>query len=94
MDARAIGYVDRGASLKITTPFDAKSEVCRTCGACMYVCPACQLRCQGPEPPGVVCGGCLTLEPTCLEVYDDYKCYMGLKGVCGTCIKEAPEGER
>ena len=93
MDARAIGYVERGANLKIATPFDAKSEVCRTCGACMYVCPACQLRCQGPEPPGVVCGACLTVEPTCLEFYDDFKCYMGLKGGCGTCIREAPGAE-
>jgi len=94
MDAKAIGFADRGGDLRITTPFDVKSEVCRMCGACMYICPACQLRCQGPEPPGVVCGGCLTLEPTCLEVYDDYKCYMGLKGVCGSCVKETPEGER
>lgn len=94
MDAGAIGFIDRGADLKINTPFNMKSEVCRTCGACMYICPTCQLRCQGPEPPGVVCGGCLTLEPTCLSLYDDYQCYMGLKGVCGTCIREVPEGEK
>ena len=30
MDARAIGFVNRGRDRKITTPFDIKSEVCRT----------------------------------------------------------------
>jgi coenzyme F420 hydrogenase subunit beta len=94
MRAKAIGLVDRGDHLKISTPFDMKSWECRQCGGCIYVCPACQLRCQGPEPPSVVCGGCLNLEPTCLEVYDDYTCYMGLKGVCGTCVREAPEAKK
>ncbi|MCK4461180.1 MAG: hypothetical protein KAW46_05215, partial [candidate division Zixibacteria bacterium] len=47
--------INRGGNVRITTPFDRKSEECLHCGACMYVCPACQLRCQGPEPPGVVC---------------------------------------
>ncbi len=93
MRAKAIGFVDRGDRLKIGTPFDMKSWECRQCGGCIYICPACQLRCQGPEPPGVVCGGCLNVEPTCLEIYDDYTCYMGLKGVCGTCVK-APEAEK
>jgi bidirectional [NiFe] hydrogenase diaphorase subunit len=73
MDGRAIGFVNRGGKLKITTPFDIKSDVCRHCGACMYVCPACQLRCQGPEPPGVVCGSCLRPEPTCVEFYPDHR---------------------
>jgi bidirectional [NiFe] hydrogenase diaphorase subunit len=92
MMAKAIGFVDRGGKLKITTPFDKNSEVCRTCGGCIYICPACQLRCEGPEPQDVVCARCYNaLQPTCLDVYDDYKCYMGLKGDCGTCVKEKPE---
>lgn len=95
MQAGAIGFADRGSKLNIATPFDAKSDACRTCGACMYICPACMLRCQGPEPPGVVCGGCYNaLQPTCLEYHDDQKCYMGLKGECGICIREKPEKER
>jgi bidirectional [NiFe] hydrogenase diaphorase subunit len=92
MDGRAIGFVNRGGRLKITTPFDIKSDVCRHCGACMYVCPACQLRCQGPEPPGVVCGSCLRPEPTCVEFYPDQMCYMGAAGDCGTCVREAKKG--
>lgn len=91
MDAKAIGFVNRGEDLKITTPFDIKSEVCRQCGACMYICPACQLRCQGPDAPGDVCGACLSPEPTCLEFYPELMCYMGSKGECGTCIREKPK---
>lgn len=89
MDARAIGFVNRGTNRKITTPFDIKSEVCRTCGACIYICPACQLRCQGPEPPGVLCNSCLNISYPCVDVYDKTMCYME---PCGAClIKEAEE---
>lgn len=88
MNGKAIGFVNRGGNLKITTPFDIQSDVCRHCGACMYICPACQLRCQGPEPPGVVCGSCLKLQPTCTDFYPDQMCYMGAQGGCGTCIRE------
>ena len=85
MDARAIGFVNRGKDRKITTPFDIKSDVCRTCGACMYICPACELRCQGPDPPGDVCGACANIEPVCLEDEDDKMCFMN---PCGWCYKE------
>jgi NADH dehydrogenase/NADH:ubiquinone oxidoreductase subunit G len=91
MDAKAIGFVDRGYKTKITTPFDMKSEVCRLCGACMYICPACQLRCQGPEAESVVCASCLAPEPSCLEFYDNLQCFMGPSGDCGTCVREKPE---
>ncbi len=87
MMAGAIDFVNRGSDIKITTPFDDKSDVCRTCGACMYICPICQLRCQGPEPPGAVCGGCLNLTPTCLDHYDDAQCFM-IESGCGTCVRE------
>ena len=85
MDAKAIGFVNRGKDRKVTTPFDIKSDVCRTCGACMYICPACQLRCQGPDPPGDVCGACANVEPVCLEDEDDKMCFMD---PCGWCYKE------
>ncbi len=89
MLGRAIGFVNRGNKLKITTPFDKTSDVCRRCGACMYICPACTVRCEGPNPENVLCGRCQnTLQPTCLDVYDDYNCWMGLKGECGTCVTE------
>ena len=76
MDGKAIGLVGRGDDLKITTPFDIKSEQCRLCGGCMYICPACQLRCQGPDVEEAVCNACLNLEPPWLESWDDAMCYM------------------
>lgn len=85
MAATAIGFVDRGADRKITTPFNIKSEQCKTCGACIYICPACQLRCDGPSPKTAVCGGCLNFTPTCLEYSDDALCFMD---PCGSCVRE------
>jgi NADH dehydrogenase/NADH:ubiquinone oxidoreductase subunit G len=35
----AIGLVGRGAKRQVTTPFGEISRVCRTCGACAFVCP-------------------------------------------------------
>jgi bidirectional [NiFe] hydrogenase diaphorase subunit len=58
MMASAIGYQNRGNRLKITTPYDKNSEVCRKCGGCIYICPACTLRCDGPHPENILCGGC------------------------------------
>jgi bidirectional [NiFe] hydrogenase diaphorase subunit len=78
MMAKAIGFRGRGQNRSIGTPFDVKSDVCRTCGGCMYVCPACQLRCTYSEPEKAVCGGCENLTPPCVEQdrFDDMSCYM------------------
>jgi NADH dehydrogenase/NADH:ubiquinone oxidoreductase subunit G len=88
MDGQAIGFQQRGYKRKISTPFDKRSETCRLCGGCMYVCPACQLRCQGPNAETGVCNACLTMEPTCLDHYDDLQCWMYDAGRCGTCVRE------
>jgi bidirectional [NiFe] hydrogenase diaphorase subunit len=87
MDGRAIGFQSRGHNRKISTPFNLRSEVCRLCGGCMYICPACQLRCQGPQAEGAICNACLTLDPTCLDVYDELQCWMYDAGQCGTCVR-------
>ncbi len=78
MMAKAIGFRGRGENRSIGTPFDLKSEVCRLCGGCMYVCPACQLRCTYSEPEKAICGGCANLSPPCeeKEIFDDVMCYM------------------
>lgn len=78
MAAGAIGFRGRGERRTIGTPFDEKSEVCRVCGGCMYVCPACQLRCTYNEPERAICGGCANLAPPCLEKekFHDMMCYM------------------
>jgi coenzyme F420 hydrogenase subunit beta len=86
MAASAIGFAGRGQDTKITTPFDKTSDQCRQCGGCIYICPACQLRCPGFEHTDALCGGCLHFEPTCINEYDQFMCYMGTTGDCGACI--------
>jgi hypothetical protein len=54
----------------------------------MYICPACQLRCQGPNADTGVCNACLTMEPSCLDHYEDLQCWMYDAGRCGTCVQE------
>ena len=78
MMAKAIGFRGRGEKRSIGTPFNMQSDVCRLCGACMYVCPACQLRCTYTEPEKAICGGCSNLNPPCIEkeTFDDMMCYM------------------
>lgn len=78
MMAKAIGFRGRGENRSIGTPFDIKSEVCRLCGGCIYICPACNLRCTFNQPDKAICGGCANLAPPCLEKenFDDMMCYM------------------
>jgi NADH dehydrogenase/NADH:ubiquinone oxidoreductase subunit G len=78
MMAKAIGFRGRGENRTIGTPFDVQSDTCRLCGACMYVCPACELRCSYAEPEKAICGGCANLSPPCVNVdkFDDMMCYM------------------
>ena len=63
MMAEAIGFSNRGRDIRIDTPFSENSDVCRKCGGCIYVCPACTLRCDGPRPETVLCGGCSHYQP-------------------------------
>lgn len=88
MDARAIGFQNRGYKRKIGTPFNTRSEECRLCGACMYVCPGCAARCGGPNADTDICNACLQVEPTCLETYGELTCWMYDAGRCGTCVQE------
>ena len=78
MVAKAIGFRGRGETRSIGTPFDARSDKCRQCGGCSYVCPACQLRCTYTDPDKPICGGCANISPPCVEKesFDDMMCYM------------------
>jgi len=78
MRAKAIGFRGRGERRSVGTPFDVPSPACRLCGGCMYVCPACQLRCTFQEPEQAICGGCANLSPPCLEKppFEDMMCYL------------------
>lgn len=78
MMARAIGFRGRGEKRTLGTPFDIHSDVCRLCGGCIYICPACQLRCTYTQPDKVICGGCANLSPPCVEKegFEDMMCCM------------------
>jgi len=78
MAAKAIGFRGRGGLRSIGTPFDIRSDVCRLCGGCIYVCPACQLRCTYMDQDNPICGGCANLSPPCVEKtqFDDMMCYL------------------
>jgi len=78
MMGKAIGFRGRGENRSVGTPFDIKSEKCRLCGGCLYVCPACQLRCTYTEAEKAICGGCANLSPPCVEKeqFNDMMCYM------------------
>jgi len=78
MMAGAIGFTGRGQDRSISTPFDSHSDVCRLCGGCIYVCPACELRCTYTDPEQAICGGCANLAPPCVDKpqFDDMMCYM------------------
>lgn len=78
MAAGAIGFRGRGGKRSVGTPFDRRSERCRLCGGCQYVCPVCRLRCTFTDPEKPVCGGCTNLAPPCVDGgrFDDMMCYM------------------
>ncbi len=78
MMAKAIGFRGRGENRSIGTPFDVSSSVCRLCGGCIYVCPACELRCTYTDKEKAICGGCANLSPPCLDKpqFEDMMCYM------------------
>ena len=93
MMSGAIDFIGRGKDRRVTTPFDEKSDICRTCGGCMYICPICELRCQGPNPQGTICGACQNLTPTCLNSNNDAQCFMVESG-CGTCVRDDVKEKR
>ena len=78
MMAKAIGFSGRGEKRRVSAPFDMRSEVCRLCGACMYICPVCQLRCSHTGPEKAICGACANVSAPCLDKrpFDDLMCFM------------------
>jgi bidirectional [NiFe] hydrogenase diaphorase subunit len=78
MGGHAIGFRGRGENRSIGTPYDAPAPECKLCGGCIYVCPACSLRCTYTDADRAVCGGCANLAPPCLgkSQYQDMMCYM------------------
>jgi len=85
MGSGAIGFVGRGQDREVTTPFHMASEICRNCGACMYICPVVELQCRGVKSPGELCNSCMVIPPQCLEKYGQVMCTLDS---CGACIEK------
>jgi heterodisulfide reductase subunit A2 len=104
----AIGVKGRGAKREITTPFGEFSQVCRTCGACAFVCPTGHIKdlakISGKEPiprlsefnAGLVSRG--NIYKTYAQavpkepVIDRDNCVHMLTGDCGVCAQTCPAG--
>jgi bidirectional [NiFe] hydrogenase diaphorase subunit len=82
MMAGAIGFAYRGPRRKVMSPFHAQSDICRHCGACMYICPVIELRCHGANPETALCNGCLNFAPACLDYHDHAMCFMDPCAAC------------
>jgi NADH dehydrogenase/NADH:ubiquinone oxidoreductase subunit G len=87
MMAGAIGFAGRGARRHVSRPFDRTSEVCRQCGACLYVCPVCEQRCQGSTATTALCNGCVNFAPVCFQSYDNAMCFLA---PCHACELAGP----
>jgi NADH dehydrogenase/NADH:ubiquinone oxidoreductase subunit G len=87
MMAGAIGFANRGAHRRVSRPFDMTSELCRQCGGCLYICPVCELRCQGANAETTLCSGCLNFSPVCFQSYDDAMCFLD---PCHACEISGP----
>ena len=85
MGSGAIGFVGRGQKREVATPFRIASEICRNCGACMYICPTVNVQCRGIKSPGELCNSCLIITPQCIEKYGQVMC---MQESCGACIEK------
>jgi len=87
MMAGAIGFAGRGLHRKVARPFDITSAACRQCGACLYICPVCELRCQASTQQGTLCNGCVNLATVCFQSYDNAMCFLD---PCHACELAGP----
>jgi len=87
MMAGAIGFAGRGLHRHLSRPFDLTSAECRQCGACLYICPVCELRCQGPEAETTLCNGCANFATVCFQSYDHAMCFLD---PCHACELAGP----
>ena len=85
MGSGAIGFVGRGQKREVVTPFREASEICRNCGACMYICPVVETKCRGIKSPGELCNSCLIITPQCYEKYGQVMCTLDS---CGACVEK------
>ena len=107
MGVGAIGMVNRGSNKLITTPFNQYSEICRTCGACEFVCPTGaisigKISTHLPKIRGSEFNMGLSSRPNIFKPFpqavpampaiDAENCVHLLTGDCGACSKFCPAG--
>ncbi|MGA8139805.1 MAG: FAD-dependent oxidoreductase [Desulfobaccales bacterium] len=104
----AIGLMGRGAKRQVTTPFGEFSEVCRTCGACSFVCPTGHYQDIGkisgktPKPNYNEFNSGLDTRGNIYRLYpqavpsapaiDAQNCVKMLTGDCGVCAQVCAPG--
>jgi heterodisulfide reductase subunit A len=104
----AISFLGRGAKRLVTTPFGEFSEVCRTCGACAFVCPTGHIKDiskisgKVPKPKLSEFNASLDTRGNIYRLYpqavpsapaiDREGCVKFLTGDCGACATACPAG--
>jgi heterodisulfide reductase subunit A len=104
----AIGLMGRGAKRQVTTPFGEFSQVCRTCGACEFVCPTGHYKDIGkisgkiPKPKYNEFNSGLNTRGNIYRLYpqavpsapaiDAQNCVKMLTGDCGVCAQVCAPG--
>ncbi len=63
MQSGGIGFVGRGTSRRVATPFGLTPEECRNCGGCEWICPVCERACTADSLIDGLCGGCQNQMP-------------------------------
>ena len=105
MGVGAADFVGRGASMRVDTPYERKSEACITCGACTFVCPTQSKRLDkvfpgkllprlsefdmGMRPRSTVYIPFPQALPN-MPVIDRENCVHFANGACGTCQEVCP----
>jgi heterodisulfide reductase subunit A len=107
MGVGAIGLVNRGSEKLVSTPFNQFSEICRTCGACAFVCPTGaisldKITARIPKIRGSEFNLGLSERPNIYKPFpqavpampaiDAKNCVHFLTGDCGACEKFCPAG--
>jgi heterodisulfide reductase subunit A len=104
----AIGLTGRGVKRQITTPFGEISQICRTCGACAFVCPTGHIKDismisgKTPIPRLSEFNAGLSTQGSIYKTYpqavpkepviDRANCVQLLTGDCGVCAQACPAG--
>ena len=107
MGVGAIGLVNRGSEKLVSTPFHQFSDICRTCGACEFVCPTGaisinKISTHVPKIRGSEFNMMLSSRPNIFKPFpqavpampaiDAENCVHMLTGDCGACSKFCPAG--